>query len=327
MMSLKLSRVGLLAVGVCTLASVAARADLDLKYKFKTGNVTHYILDNVIDGKFDFNGANLEFLMKLGFDVSWKVDNVADDGSAELTQTIDRVRIKAESSMIGDMDYDSDVKGEEPASPLWETMKGPIGAMVKSDFHLKVSPAGKVSDIKLPEKLEAIFKEQAGRRGGPGQAMNPLGKEQVVQTIERSFAALPDKPIAEKGTWKQKVSNKLGRAGTQHATMTYTLAKVEKKGEDDVAVIDNTSQVAFEPMEGSDIDAEITEQKGAGTLSFDVTKGKALESKFVQKLILKIVARDNEIVQDFTTTTTMKEGVSPPPAPAKPADKKKDSAK
>lgn len=308
------------------IAAVAAPAIGEtLRYQFKEGDKMNYVLDNDLQAKIDFNGSAIEFGMKMTFDLDWKVKSVSEDGSAVLEQTVDRLQIAMNSPIQGEFSYDSAASGSEPEGQAWEELGPVLKAMRGGPFEVKVSPTGKVAEIKLPKALDDIFQERGGRRGGPGGRMNLLTSESVKQQIERAFIPLPEGEAKEGETWKQNIENKFGRAGTQKLEITYTLAGMEDKDGKQVAKIDSKSNMTFVPNEegGGEVDAEIEEQKGSGSVLFNATAGRIVEAKSNQQVVMTMIARDNEITQDFTTVTSLTEGKSKN-APAK---EKKDESK
>jgi hypothetical protein len=200
--------------------------------------------------------------------------------------------------------------------------------MVGEEFTLKVSSLGKVTDVKLPEKVLQVVNSQQNTRRGPGMG-NMAGPDQIKEQIENAFVLLPEKAIEANATWDKKTSTKMPRMGTQNTDVTYTYKGQEKKGADEIAKIDAKTQLTFEPQEGSEIDAEITEQKGTGEIAFDVTAGKVHQMSFHQKMVMNINARDREITQELESKRTLKPGKSenPPPADKKPAEKKEAAKK
>lgn len=321
-----------LASGFALVFAVPSRADVTLRYQFKKGESAKYVIDNDLSAKIDFNGSAIEFSMKMIFDVTWSVNKVADDGVAELSQKIDRVQLKMDSPLAGNMDYDSATPDSEPDSPIWATMGKTIKEMREGEFILTVSPAGVVKEIKLPAKLEESFSKRGGQRRGGGPGGGGFGAllngDAIKQQISRAFVPLPEGPAKKDATWKQKLETKFGNAGTQQTEVTYTYKGEEAKDGKEVASIASKSDMKFVPNEegGGDVDAEITDQKGAGAALFDIKSGKLVSSKFDQQVVMTVTARDNEITQDFTTVTTIKEGKSANP-PAPPAKKEKSEGK
>ena len=62
--------------------------------------------------------------------MSWVIDDVADDGTVKMTQTIDRIRMSMKAPGVGDIKFDSDSK-EDPegvAKMIADMIKPMVGA-------------------------------------------------------------------------------------------------------------------------------------------------------------------------------------------------------
>lgn len=285
-----------------------------LRYKFKEGEKLDYVLNNDIKMKMDFNGAAMEMAFNMIFDLVWNVKAVDPDGTATIVQKTSRVQLKVDSP-FGEMAYDTATPGSELEGPMADMGKI-LKAIEAGEFTLKVSPAGKVTDVQFPKQLTEVLGEQGGqRRGGPGRGgMGLFTPDSIKLIIERSFVPLPEGELKEGVTWKQKFTQPVMRAGKQHFEIDYSYGGMKKEQDKDVALINGTTKVTFEPAEeGGDIDAEINEQKGAGVVLFDPAAGQLQSSKHDQHILMTIQARDNEIQQDMNSTTTMKRGKSDNP--------------
>lgn len=319
-----------LALVVALVAANTARADKTLKWKFKEGDKANYALKQKADILIDANGV--EFDIKVGqiMDLTWNVKSVASDGTVELGQTVDRVQLKMSTPFTGEFVYDSKDEANAPTGEIWDRMGGPIKALVGGEFQIKLKANGKVEEIKLPEKLAELLKEQSG--GGGAQAMMMGGglfsESAIKQVIEQSILTLPDAGVADGATWNKHLENKLGPIGTQKFDTTLTLAGVEKRGAAELTKIDTKTEMKFEPNPDSDadIEMEVTEQSGKGSVLFDAEKGRVIESSNEQKMTLEGDFMGNEFAQEITLTLLLVQGTSddlpkdPEPAPAAEGD-------
>ena len=99
-------------------------------------------------------GQTVETSIKQTVGMTWEVDSVAEDGSARVAQTIDRIEV-ALKSQFADIRYDSDAE-EAPEGPA-ATIAPLIDAMVGARIVLVMTPMGEVVDVEIPpEMVEAI---------------------------------------------------------------------------------------------------------------------------------------------------------------------------
>ena len=67
------------------------------RWKFKQGETLRYTMMQETSQGMKANGQDIKTSLNQTVDLHWSVKNVAGDGVAELSQTIDRVRTKIES--------------------------------------------------------------------------------------------------------------------------------------------------------------------------------------------------------------------------------------
>jgi hypothetical protein len=310
-------------VAALALVPVAARAaEAPLRWKFKEGETLNYVMDRSIDGKLNFSGADLEFTVKMVFDSSWKIKSVAKDGAASIDQTIDRVQMNMSSPLAGSIEYDSQ-DSKMPDNPLWSQMEPIVTGLVGQTFSWNVTPQGKVSDIKLPEKLAEIFAKQGGGGGGRQQGAmgignNPFSEKGVKELIEKSVLVLPDVPPGKDVAWKQAFENPIPRIGTQTAETTFKYSGSETLDGKKVAKITSATELTFAPAEDAQADLEITKQESEATYYFDPAAGRVIKANATQMSALEL-SGPRDLTQELKETTTVRMGKSPAKSEAKDA--------
>ncbi len=169
----------LLALMVLSLSAAAsAWAEAPLRWKFKEGETLSYVLDRGTEGKINLTGAEITFKLNMIFDVTWKVASVAQDGTAHVEQTVDRMQVSMNSPLFGSMAYDSK-KPEKPMGPVWSQLEPIVNGMLGQTFQMRITSAGKVTEIELPAKLAETFQKQQQRPAGNRQAAFGIGAQHV----------------------------------------------------------------------------------------------------------------------------------------------------
>jgi Family of unknown function (DUF6263) len=311
-----------LVAALATLAlfcTTTARADNTLRWKFKAGETLNYVMDRQTDMKIDLSGSLIEIKSGMTFDTTWKVKSVADDGTAELEQTVDRIQMKMDSPLGGGLDYDSKKPGSGQGQ-AWEMIGPTIEAIVGQTFTLKATATGQVSDIKLPEKLAEHLGKQAdgaggggGRRrggGGMGGMMGGLNESSIREMITRSIVPLPEKPVSPDVNWTQNFEEKMMGAGVKKTEVTYSTSEKMSSDGHEIQKIAAKSDITFEPAEESQVDIEIEEQEGDMAIYFDVKAGRTLKAEGNQKQVIAITAPNREITQEVEEKVTVRQGKS-----------------
>lgn len=321
---------GALLVAGAALGLGSAAEAKELKWKFKEGDKVNYALRQKGDMNINAGGVELEIKTLQIMDLTWTVKAVGSDGTAELTQTVDRMQMKLSTPFTGDFEYDS--KNETPPEgQVWQMLGPFMEGMLGQEFTMKISPAGVVSDIVLPAKLtEAMAAQGEGGGGGRGMMMGGgFSEESIKELVARAVINFPAGAVS--GPWEQKVETKMGPLGTQVTTISY---KLDGEGEaagtkcDKIAM---TTELTLEPAaeaegeeseDAPDIEMEITEQEGSGSVLFDSAAGRTLQADTVQTMTMEGDFMGNEFIQERELVTLMVMGTSDalPPLPEEPAE-------
>jgi hypothetical protein len=314
----------------CLSTATANAADTLLRWKFKEGDSMNYVMQRASEAKIDLSGSQIEFNSGMTFDTSWKIKSVDSDGSAVVEQTLDRIQLKMDSPLGGGLNYDSKVPGSGEGQ-VWEMMGPMFEAMVGQTFSMKVSPIGKVTDIKIPEKIAAQLAKAAANPGrrNPLGAMGGMGLSEasIKEMLERSFVLLPEKAVAADVTWKQNFEEAMKGAGVKKTEITYSTTESETADGHKVQKIAAKTELTFEPEENPMADIEIDDQEGTATIAFDVDAGRTVKLDGKQKQTMVIASPNREISVEQNEKTTVRQGKSPDPKPADAKDEKKDEKK
>jgi hypothetical protein len=179
-------------------------------------------------------------VMKIGTGAEFDVINIDSNGNAQVTYTYRWM----EFGLKGPMDeqiYDSSKKD----SPVPAMAQG-FAALLEESFSLKITPKGRVSEIKGLDKVRSNIQRKLPP--GPMQqfTMNSLNQwiseEPVKERIESSMAIYPDKPVGVGDSWSRNVV--ISREFTMILENKWTL-KERKNG---VAVIEVISTIKPNPQ-------------------------------------------------------------------------------
>ncbi|MBX3413094.1 MAG: hypothetical protein KF708_10435 [Pirellulales bacterium] len=297
------ARVGLWAA-LALAISFGARAQAAdaLGWKFKEGDKVQYAVLNAQHRLIDASGAEFDIDFAFTTDVTWVVDKVNADGSAELTQTIDRVQLKVNTPFTGEFGFDSgDKDSPAPEGPIWERMGPAIEKMVGGQFKVKVTKRGEVTEVTLPQDLLDIIKEQSEQGGGGGGAGalfmggNMFGEKAMKDTIQRGIVIFPESADQE---WTHVVEEKMGEFATMKFDTKYVRSGTEKKDGKELQKIESKTEMTLELADGAedgDVVLELIEQEGSGTILFDAAAGQTVSSTSVQKSSMEGEFMGNEV--------------------------------
>jgi hypothetical protein len=292
------------ALGVAA-AQPAHGADA-LRWKFKPGETLRYTMVQETSQGMKTMGQEFKTSLKQTVDLHWSVKNVASDGVAELSQTIDRVRTKVEGPG-NSFDYDSQ-GGKEPEGQIASLLTPLLKALVGAEFTFKMSGRGELSDIKVPQKLLDSL-----RQAGPAATAGGMFSEEGMKNlISQSSLTLPEAALEKGKSWTQQAKVPVPMLGNMVMDKTYTFDGPSPKDSGLFQIL-LTTKVTLEPAADSKIAVKITSQQGTGDFAFDPQAGRVVSSRVNDKLQMSLSVMGQDLEQSTDTVTTMtlaKDGAS-----------------
>lgn len=294
-----------------------------LRWKFQVGDQREYVLERTVLGKAEIDGSQVEFAMSLTLELAGKVEALRANGDAEISQAVRNVKLELKSPVGGNLTYDSRM-GSEPREHLsWPRIGPRIAALRAEPARLVVSPLGRVLELRLPVGLAGEAEPPVPEDEDRTLGASGFSEESVGNLLKRAFVPLPSAPITVGLSWTDQFEMKLGEFGTQKTTWEYSLAREAaapgaNAGPETKAIVrlEARSRVAIEPAPGPAAGArvEIREQKGVGSVLFDVALGRARSQEFDQKIVLVVTVNDNPFVQEVRdmVKVTRREGGGAP---------------
>lgn len=291
------------ALGLAVLAAGAPAGAVTLRWKLKAGENLHYVMDQktVTTATVPLGGEKREVktTLTLTIDMTRTVRSVDAQGTADMTQAFDRVRLKIES-MFGAIEYDSK-SGKEPEGLIAASI-GPLKALVGSQFSFKMTPQGELRDVKVPESVARSLREAGA--GQPGA--EAFSEEGLKNMIVESSLALPKEDLARGATWTRRVKGPASPFGTTVLDKVYSYEGPDQSAAGRVERIGLTTKVTLEPAPDSKMTAKITAQEGRGTFDFDNASGRVTRSHVTEKVQMTVSIMNTDVDQSTDTTTDMK---------------------
>jgi hypothetical protein len=224
-------------------------------------------------------------------EMSWQIKGVANDGTADMVQTIDRIKFQM---MAPGANLEADTADAQDAPGPTQAVSKLFRAMVGSPFTMKVTPRGEFRDFNVPPKLVEAFKD-----AGPAGAM--FGSEESLKNMcGQSMLVFPEAAISEGKSWKDTRKMQMP-FGMMAMDMKYTL-------ESPAGSIENIGvdvKVDLEPKADSPAEIKVKSQEMKGHYKFDNADGILKSSEVVQKMGLLLTVQGQEITQDLESTIKM----------------------
>jgi len=277
-----------------------------LRWKFKSGETLRYTMVQETKQGMKAMGQDLKTSLNQTVDLHWSVKNVASDGVAELSQTIDRIRTKVEGPGSS-FEFDSQA-GKDPEGQIASLLTPMLKALVGAEFTFKMNGRGELSEIKVPPKLIESL-----RQAGPAASAGGMFSEEGMRNlISQSSLTLAEEPLEKGKSWTQKAKVPVPMLGTMVMDKTYTFGGPSSKEAGLLEILLDT-KVSVEPAADSNIAVKITAQKGTGEFAFDPQAGRVVSSRVNDRLQMSLSVMGQELEQTTDTVTSMnlaKDGAS-----------------
>jgi hypothetical protein len=246
-------------------------------------------------------GRDFNIDMGQTIDMTWNVTDVDADGKAKMTQTITRVRFTMDGP-TGKVDYDSK-DGKEPEGPIGKIMTPIFKALAGAEIGLTMDPQGKVSDIKVPEKLTKAAKSLP--QGAGGGLSDMLSEDGLKQMMDQSGLRLPKEAVTKGKTWDQQLEMKSTFGKMKVDTVNTYEGSVTQDGKQ-VERVALKPKLAIETDENSPAKITVKSQDAKGSAYFDNAAGRLVASNMAQNMEMAVSVMGQDVTQKLKQTVSMK---------------------
>jgi hypothetical protein len=278
------------------LCAQSALAGKTLRLKYKTGDVFKVEVKQEQKQKVSMAGQTQDIPVNLTMSMTWNVEAVNNDGSIEMTQSIDRVQMKMTIPLQGEVTFDSAAEGE-PEGMAGMLANG-IKPMIGVKFKQKMNDRGDVLEFSVPDEV----KEKLGSSPMVGQL---LSEDTLKETFSKTAPVLPEQEIEKGFTWESTYSApENAMLGVMSVTSKYTYDGEEQRDNKTLDKFSVSTTIALKAAEGAPGAVSLGDQSSSGTVYFDAEAGYFVDSSIGQKMVIKIEAQ-NVTVEISTKTTSI----------------------
>lgn len=293
------TRTRLVALALLGLSAAPATAAEPLAWKFTPGETLHY--RRTQDRTLTAGPAGQEAQQHTVriTDVTLVVDRVEPDGSARVSQTIDRIQYE-QTAPNRNLRYDT--ADPNPAPEAAARFGQSLGSLVGASFSFDLSPTGKVSGLTLSDATKATV---AGGPAALAQVMTPQTLELLIPTVP-----LPEGPIEPGREWTDTASFTAPVIGTQTLMTTYRDAGSENQEGRSLRKITGSVDIRSDPPEDTPVKVEEQDLETEVTILFDPAGGELIsrEDRQTGTMTLGINGRSIHQKIDSTETTRLVPG-------------------
>jgi hypothetical protein len=284
-----------------SIVSSAVSAQETLRWKFNKGEQLKFNRKQERAMRGTVGDQPLSQTSERQTDVTLVVDAVEDDGSARITQTIDRVRFN-QTTPSGTIQFDSASEQTGDGGQLVAALQPLVGL----DFSYHMSPRGEVTKLQLSEASK--------KRLAENPAALPPGKEvELLRQLVPSMLLPKEESVSAGTTWQEEVELVELRVGRRMVTSTYEYTGSHESGGQWVADIQIRGSAELKPSPNAPVKVEILEESITGKVHFDPRGGFLVERSETDKTKTQISMEDQSFEQEaesIVTVTRVQDGAT-----------------
>jgi hypothetical protein len=288
----------MLAVCLAAFCCTPLHAEALLRWKFAEGQKLLVSVEQKTELETTAGTKPRKVLLEMLMDLQWLVEGVDAQGTADIRQTIVRLKSRMETGGAPAVEFDT-ASAEQPkgAAEYFAGARQLVGAQIQ----LKLTARGEIQAVTVSEETTKLIGEALA-----GTALAPLfSSAGLADTLKQSAAVLPEQALNEGNAWQIVSSAKLPAGAVQQRT-TYTYRGVRDVDGQMLEAIELSSLLELgKPPADAKHPLTIKEQSHTGTLLFDAAAGRFVRSEVNQRLVTESPYRGTQVrVAAKTTLTT-----------------------
>lgn len=286
--------VPVLRLGMSILAMIAipleayGEAKTALRWKFQKGEHLHLAVeadstDNMNLSALDPGAVDSKSTVSRTVEYAWSVKDVADDGTAQISLTLERLRIKVRAPG-GELSEDTKA-GPQKGSETSIALQGVIGGTLT----FRMTSQGEVKDFKLSDGLTKSM---------AGAAACGLTEDSLKQDIQWTVLTLPREPVEAGAQWSRRFDKPAPGISNETQEFVYAYrgpSDGPNRGSQTIGVTSKLD-IKADPQGVYRMEMRYKSQDGRGTIYFDNTVGRLLSVDFTQKFELGLTMLGKETV-------------------------------
>jgi len=262
--------VALVALAAAVVPARAQDEKVTLRYKFSDREKQSFSVRMAMD--IAIPEMDVKMAMRGTSTVRFDVD--ATGRTTKLRVVVERMVMDAP------IRFDSDQPADRRASEDMPEMR-PVLAMIGVPIAIELRDTGEVVGYDL-DALKKAFADA-------GLDEIPSGiREQLESLAEGEFVLFPEKPVAKGDQWKGRLKTTVLDVGRLKADYTFTLAEIERVGDDVQARIKVAGAATLEKDPDVEVDAKLAEYEEAGEIVFSITRGRVVRSTVDGRLKIEV---------------------------------------
>jgi hypothetical protein len=286
---------------VCTACEAHGQAKTSLRWRFQKGDQLHYVVevDDTSSTKVSVPGEPTIVTRTAGsstVEFAWTVGAVADDGTAQVSAALERVRIAAKSTVTGlakeaktdpvGGEFSEDTRTEPPSGS--ETSKA-LRALIGGTLTFRMTPRGEIRDTKFSDRLAKALS---------GALAYSQSEDSLKESLQRIALVLPGEAVATGAQWTARIDKPTPGFAfeTRDFFYTYRGPSVDPDRRGQIIDVKTKRDIKADPKGAYRMELRYKSQDGKGTVHFDNVAGHLLSIELTQKFEVGMTMLGDEIV-------------------------------
>lgn len=269
-----------------------------LRWKFVAGDSWRVNFQQKVTTDSSFGGKPLKLSVDTTLGQTWKVDSVAENGAAVITQSFDRIAVTMDLPPAAPLAFDSTSK-RKPSGDA-KVIADQLLPLLGPTFRITMSPRGELLDVEPSAELDKALSGLSDDT----RLKRLFSKTGLHDVLRQSLTVLPENAVEPSATWDQtaELDSAVGRVQlsttyTYEGQDTYEGAKVERLG--------TTGKLTWKPARAELTNSrELKDQKQTGFVLFDAAAGRMVAVE--QQQTLRSEARVRDTLLEVRLTSELK---------------------
>lgn len=281
-------------LGVVVSTSAALQGDTLLRWKFSQGEKLHVVVQQKTALETTAGPKPRKMTVNTTMEMDWLVDSVDEQGTADMTQTITRLKMRMETLGAAPVEFDTaSTEQPEGAARYFEAASRLVGL----ELNVVMNARGEIESVELSDEARKLLDDALAGTTLPSL----FSSEGLQETLKQTAAVLPAQPVSPSDTWEVSSAAKLPLGSVRQQT-TYTFEGPRERDGRMLDAIRLNSKLQLGPPPSDEAPAAtIAEQEHTGTLWFDVEAGRFVSSDVDQRLVTESLYRGTKIRVSATT--------------------------
>jgi hypothetical protein len=270
---------------------------VSLRWRFHAGDTIRYEFRQKNEIKVKTGNQESVNTTDLTLKLTWRVDSVAEDGTARVSQSLDHVRVTIQPG-TQTIRFVSDGEGET-TSPEAQALGKVYRAAIAAPASLTIDRRGRVVEARVAESVTRAV------RGSPFQAAADSGSlfsgQGLKSLLAQVIPVLPEKSVAQGSRWEQSLD-----LPSPPLVLTlkddFTLAKLDEG----VATLDARVAAAISTDPVSSVRVDLKKGSGSATFRHDVRAGRQAEASLRQSLEMDMTFGNRNVAEVVTVEASLK---------------------